>query len=95
MTAKIRWCCSAFKNSTEWPDERGRRVVSYASEPTKFFLIFRSMNQEDESKLKTDFPISILERVVLAFCPWCGANLAKHYARQGALPREAKDPMLG
>ena len=36
MTTKIKWCCPAFKNGTQWPDERGHRVVSYASEPFGF-----------------------------------------------------------
>jgi hypothetical protein len=93
MASEIKWCCPGFKNSTERPDERGHRVVSYSSDPTRFFLNYRSIDQQHIGKLKTGFPISIIGRVVLLFCPWCGANLAKRYGKQSALPREAKDPM--
>ena len=85
MNDNVRWCCSAFRNSFERLDERGSRVVAVVS--GMFLLVFRSVDPEFIGTFTVPVPLSLVEDVPLRFCPWCGRDLAKHYAKQGALQR--------
>ena len=70
------------------PDERGARLVGVAADPPSYMFLFRSMDPEHDSRvLNSPFPLTVAMEVRIRFCPWCGANLAKKYGKQQALPR--------
>jgi len=48
-----------------------------------FVLEFRSINVEHEAVFQgpPGIPIGLVGRVCIRFCPWCGANLKRHYSR--------------
>jgi hypothetical protein len=46
-----------------------------------FMVSCRSVAKENVPKLPAiDVPISVESEVGIRFCPWCGAELAPHYA---------------
>lgn len=88
LASEIRWCCSSFQRSWEAREELGFRVVGTEGDGgPDFFLIARAVLQSDEAqlaKLLADVPIqfSSTQRTSISNCPWCGANLARHYGVQ-------------
>jgi len=78
----MEWCCAVFKGYFEMAGSRGFGVFSSTqnrSEPA-FILQHRAIDP-DSPIPSTDFPLSLVSDVHIQFCPWCGANLRKQYAK--------------
>ena len=91
MWTKSPWCCSSFQSNSVMSEERGTSVLAERGADGKlsFFLAVRTVDMKDEQALlgcKHDFPVWTLVRVGVKFCPWCGTELQRRYAR-GLLDR--------
>ena len=66
-------------------------MVGLAADPRVFMLVFRAIDAEcDLRELRAPFPVTLATEVRVRWCPWCGANLARVYGKQSALPRLSK-----
>jgi hypothetical protein len=98
----IPWCCAGFCDSFKgnferaeidglFRDRRGFFVSCRQEQDGPLFtLTCRAVASENVPKLPVmPVPISLESEMGMRFCPWCGTNLAKHYARHLDLLTEA------
>jgi hypothetical protein len=51
----------------------------------RFLIQSRAVAKQDQERLKiasADVPVALLTETGLAFCPWCGVNLARFYRKR-------------
>lgn len=73
--SSIEACCPGFY--AQWTN-RNLRGIAVSYEPsTGFWFEGRAIDDGVRFEVETAYPVSILTRVVIRFCPWCGEELAK------------------
>jgi len=79
----ISWCCLGFQsNYLAEPGKRGIVILvgRDSSLRPEFVIQFRNMDMEMQLPV-LPFPISLSTDIRIRYCPWCGANLEKHYRK--------------
>jgi len=63
--------------------KRGYSIFTVNEDGANRAFILQHRATEPEAVVpKSDGPVSIVSDVHILFCPWCGANLQKHYREQ-------------
>jgi hypothetical protein len=85
----IKHCCAAMEGHLTASREDSGFVISITTAPKFFgsYLVFvleaRAISQADRqnTRFPEDCRIIADTKVCIKFCPWCGKQLAKYYAR--------------
>ena len=84
---------AGFQAHYESAGERGFAVLVEKDDDftVRFLIQSRAIAKNDEVRLiiaSTDVPVALVTETGLTFCPWCGVNLKRFYAkRAGSLDR--------
>jgi hypothetical protein len=80
----VDWCCASFRNRYSLGGKRGVAVVYGVSDgELQFFLQFRAVKAGVERLSgASEVPLSLLEQVLIDFCPWCSKRLERYYRKQ-------------
>lgn len=84
MSSKVAWCCLGFSVNYGKPTDRALGI-EYRDEEHIFYMVSRSVQVEDQEKLRAaalSFPISVVLEMRIRNCPWCGKDLASYYGRK-------------
>ena len=84
MSARIKWCCEAFRNNYDLAGDRSIAVLvdRYSDGEPEFLLQSRAFERGQEPPdLSTAVPMSLVTESRMQFCPWCGRNLARWYRK--------------
>jgi hypothetical protein len=94
LFGKEDWCCPGFRHLYERRYERDLFVFvrpwgSSQGSGFSFWLAFRSVRQQDRSRLAVaglprDVPVTISTSQRILYCPWCGVQLEQFYQGQKA-----------
>ena len=78
------WCCGIFEDQFDSAGMRGFGVFVRARPDGKygFVLQHQSLEPGDEGPKSHPRPIILISQIAIHFCPWCGRNLARFYARR-------------
>ena len=80
--AEMNWCCVAFKERFHHSGKRGVAVfVSMKGGPPPAFILQHRSLDPEASLQQTDVALALISESHLYFCPWCGANLPRHYKK--------------
>jgi hypothetical protein len=78
----MNWCCLAFKEHFSLAGMRGLGVfVSMKGGPPPAFILQHRSLDPGASLKQTEVPLALVSDSHICFCPWCGANLRKHYKK--------------
>lgn len=75
------WCCPPCKRAFENLEERGFSVFLAEAPPLNFVLRHRAVDAADIGTTNSPVPLSLISETGISFCPWCGTDLARFYAR--------------
>lgn len=84
LTRDVKWCCSVFAYDFTQVWRRGESVLyTWRDDKPQFLLQCRAVGAGAERLLgESRAPLSLLTQEPMSFCPWCGANLIRHYGKQ-------------
>jgi hypothetical protein len=80
----MKWCCFGFKVGYESAGRRGGAILVGRDSvgAPDISLQFRAVDKGREDSIRGgDAPISLVEDIRFAFCPWCGRNALKWYRK--------------
>ena len=78
------WCCVGFRYHYEVAGERGTAILIGRDElgAPEVILQHRAADKGDETFIKSERTISLVEDVRIVYCPWCGRNAEQWYGRR-------------
>jgi hypothetical protein len=77
----MRWCCAGFHSWQQGVDERGFAIVVDRDEDGKpiFLLQYRAVDRAVSLPDTGGTPVTLIARLAISHCPFCGRNLRKWY----------------
>jgi hypothetical protein len=81
------WCCAGFQGHYDSAGDRGFAVLVERDDDSvaRFLIQSRAVAKGDQARLKiasADVPVGLVTETGLTFCPWCGVNLRRFYAKR-------------
>ena len=78
----MKWCCVGFKSHYESAGERGHSILigRDSMENPDITMQYRAIDPNEQLPV-TEFPISTVMDIRIVFCPWCGQNVERWYAK--------------
>jgi hypothetical protein len=85
ITEDMKYCCSMFQDLLELAGRRGQSVVVIDGGVTRkryaFLFQARATDADQPCTEVTTYPVATVMTMEIEYCPCCGKNLDRFYAR--------------